>query len=73
MKLWLAANTLVLCPKCGKDLYRLRTDVVDGTHIASALFEPLPGVPTVLDGLPNPCPECGHHWFPQWFTENLPA
>jgi len=54
-------SPILACPNCERDLYRPRVwPLIPGETILSAsLFEPLEGVPQLVDGTPALCPFCG--------------
>ena len=62
--LYAADGEPVPCFNCGKIIYHLNRDVDEDTACLGEIFD---GEPAVRNGVPNPCPNCGAEWFPQWY------
>lgn len=51
-------GTIISCPSCKKDLYKLIIEIVRYTRLRSSLFETIGDAPAIVDGAPARCPFC---------------
>jgi len=63
------ADEIIICPNCGKQLYRYKSNIVEGEMITADKAEPLGSLPQPKDTDEFVCPYCGAplNGFEFWF------